>query len=242
MSDERKIALVTGGAGGIGGACCRALAAEGFRVLVHYRSSEGEAKRLAQEIDGVLLKGDISVPEDVDRMVGEVKDQCGRLDVLVNNAALNVNNAFMMMPLEEIDRVRSVTRGTIYLTKLAIRRFMFRQKSGRIINISSVVGHQGNAGQVPYTMEKAGLDAMTRSLAMELQDRGILVNSVAPGFIDTKMTEELPDDVKTLVLAQIPLKRMGTPEEVAEIVAFLATKASYVTGTVIHVNGGLYRG
>ena len=242
MNDGTRFALVTGGAGGIGGACCRALAAEGFRVLVHYRSSEEEARRLAEEIDGLLLQGDISVPEDVDRMVGEIKDRCGRLDVLVNNAALNVNNAFMMMPLEDIDRVRNVTRGTIYLTKLVIRRFMFRQRSGRIINISSVVGHQGNAGQVPYTMEKAGLDAMTKSLAMELQDRGILVNSVAPGFIDTKMTGELPDDVKALVLGQIPLKRMGRPEEVAEVVAFLATKASYVTGSVIHVNGGLYRG
>jgi len=119
---------------------------------------------------------------------------------------------------------------------------MFRQKSGRIINISSVVGHQGNAGQVPYTMEKAGLDAMTRSLALELTDRGILVNSVAPGFIDTAMTAALPAEVKETILKQIPLGRMGTPEEVAEVVAFLARKGSYVTGTVIHVNGGLYRG
>jgi len=242
VAEERKVALVTGGAGGIGGACCRALAAEGFRVAIHYRSSHAEAKRLCEEIDGLLLKADITVPEEVDGMVAALKETAGRLDVLVNNAALNVNNAFMMMPLEEIDRVRAVTRGTIYLTKLAIRRFMFRQRSGRIVNISSVVGHQGNAGQVPYTMEKAGLDAMTRSLAMELQDRGILVNSVAPGFIDTKMTRELPADVRQMVLSQIPLKRMGTPEEVAEVVAFLATKASYVTGTVIHVNGGLYRG
>ncbi|MGH7819489.1 MAG: SDR family oxidoreductase, partial [Candidatus Binatia bacterium] len=228
---EERVALVTGGAGGIGGACCRALAAEGFRVAIHYRSSEDEAKRLRDEVDGLLLHGDISVPEDVDRMIGELKDGPGRLDVLVNNAAVNVNNALMMMPLEDIDRVRAVTRGTIYLTKLAIRRFMFKQRSGRIINISSVVGHQGNAGQVPYTMEKAGLDAMTRSLAMELQDRGILVNSVAPGFIDTKMTRELPEDIRQMILAQIPLKRMGRPEEVAEVVAFLATRATYVTGT-----------
>jgi len=175
-------------------------------------------------------------------MIAAIKDTAGRLDVLVNNAALNVNGPFMMMPLEDIDKVRAFTRGTILLTKLAIRRFMFRQKSGRIINISSVVGHQGNAGQVPYTMEKAGLDAMTRSLALELTDRGILVNSVAPGFIDTAMTAALPAEVKETILKQIPLARMGTPEEVAEVVAFLARKASYVTGTVIHVNGGLYRG
>ncbi|MGH7898220.1 MAG: 3-oxoacyl-ACP reductase family protein [Candidatus Binatia bacterium] len=239
---SEQVALVTGGAGGIGEACSRALAAAGFRVGVGYRASAEKAKVLAAEIGGFAVPGDVAVTEDVEKMVALIKDQAGRLDVLVNNAALNVNGAFMMMPLEDIDRVRAVTRGTILLTKLAIRRFMFRQKSGRIINISSVVGHQGNAGQVPYTMEKAGLDAMTRSLALELTDRGILVNSVAPGFIDTAMTAELPAEVKDVILKQIPLGRMGKPEEVAEIVAFLATKASYVTGTVIHVNGGLYRG
>ena len=239
---ERPIAFVTGGAGGIGAACCRALAADGLRVGVGYRSSGAAAQALCEEIDGFAVPGDIAVAEDVEKMIAAIKDAAGRLDVLVNNAALNVNGPFMMMPLEDIDKVRAVTRGTILLTKLAIRRFMFRQKSGRIINISSVVGHQGNAGQVPYTMEKAGLDAMTRSLALELTDRGILVNSVAPGFIDTAMTASLPAEVKETILKQIPLGRMGTPEEVAEVVAFLARKASYVTGTVIHVNGGLYRG
>ncbi len=238
---ERPIALVTGGAGGIGAACCRALAQEGICVGVGYRSSADAARKLCEEIDGFPVPGDIAVVEDVERMIATIKETAGRLDVLVNNAALNVNGAFMMMALEDIDRVRAVTRGTILLTKLAIRRFMFRQKSGRIINISSVVGHQGNAGQVPYTMEKAGLDAMTRSLALELTDRGILVNSVAPGFIDTAMTAELPAEIKETILKQIPLGRMGKPEEVAEVVAFLATKGSYVTGTVIHVNGGLYR-
>ncbi|GIW39479.1 MAG: 3-ketoacyl-ACP reductase [Candidatus Binatia bacterium] len=239
---DRKFALVTGGAGGIGAACCRALAAEGFGVFVHYRSSEDEARKLADEIGGLLLQADLAVEADVERMVREIKERAGRLDVLVNNAASNVNAPFLSMSLEDIDRVRAVTRGTIYLTRLVLRRFMFRQRAGRIVNISSVVGHLGNAGQVPYTMEKAGLDAMTKSLAVELQDRGILVNSVAPGFIDTRMTRELPEEIRAAILAQIPLRRMGTPEEVAEVVAFLATKASYVTGTVIHVNGGLYRG
>lgn len=239
---EKKIALVTGGAGGIGGACCRALAAEGFQVVIAYRSNQHGAEELRKEIDGILVRGDIAEPADVEAMIGAIKSGPGRLDVLVNNAALNVNGAFMMMPLEDIDRVRAVGRGTIYLTKLAIRRFMFRQKSGRIINISSVVGHQGNAGQVPYTMEKAGLDAMTRSLALELMDRGILVSSVAPGFIDTPMTADLTPEIRERILQQIPLGRMGRPEEVAEVVAFLATKGSYITGTVIHVNGGLYRG
>ena len=239
---ERPIAFVTGGAGGIGAACCRALAQEGFRVGVGYRSSAGAAQALCEEIDGFGVPGDIAAAEDVEKMIATIKDAAGRLDVLVNNAALNVNGPFMMMPLEDIDRVRAVTRGTILLTKLAIRRFMFRQKSGRIINISSVVGHTGNQGQAPYTMAKAGLDALTKSLAQELAGRDILVNSVAPGFIATEMTESLPDAAKDAILARIPLGRMGTPEEVAEVVAFLARKGSYVTGTVIHVNGGLYRG
>ena len=239
---SEPVALVTGGAGGIGAACCRALAKDGFRVGVGYRSSADKAEALAAAIGGFVVPGDVAVAEDVEKMIGVIKDRAGRLDVLVNNAALNVNGAFMMMPLDDIDRVRAVTRGTILLTKLAIRRFMFRQKSGRIINISSVVGHQGNAGQVPYTMEKAGLDAMTRSLAVELMDRGILVNSVAPGFIDTAMTAELPAETKETIVKQIPLGRMGKPEEVAEVVAFLASRGSYITGTVIHVNGGLYRG
>ena len=146
---ERPIAFVTGGAGGIGAACCRALAKEGLRVGVGYRSSADAAKALGEEIGGFTVPGDIAVAEDVEKMIATIKDTAGRLDVLVNNAALNINGAFMMMPLEDIDKVRAVSRGTILLTKLAIRRFMFRQRSGRIINISSIVGHQGNAGQVP---------------------------------------------------------------------------------------------
>lgn len=239
---EQRVALVTGGATGIGAACSRALAIAGFRVAINYRSSVEKATVLARELDGLLIPGDIAVPEQVDAMIAALKDGPGRLDVLVNNAGVNVNGALMMMSLEDIDKVRAVGRGALYLTKLALRRFMFRQKSGRIINISSVVGHTGNAGQTPYTMEKAGLDAMTRSLAVELADRGILVNSVAPGFIDTAMTAELPPEVQKKIVEQIPLGRMGTPDEVAEVVSFLATSASYVTGTVVHVNGGMYRG
>jgi 3-oxoacyl-[acyl-carrier protein] reductase len=233
---------VTGGATGIGAACARALAAAGFKVIVHYRSSAEAAARLRDEIGGILVQGDVSLVEDVDRLIAEIKEAAGRLDVLVNNAGINVNAPLMMMPLEDIDRVRAVGRGTLYLTKLVLRRFMFRQKSGRIVNVSSVVGHMGNAGQIPYTMEKAALDAMTRSLAVELADRGILVNSVAPGFIDTAMTADLPPEIRDRILAEIPLGRMGRPEEVAEVVAFLATAATYVTGSVVHVNGGMYRG
>jgi len=136
----------------------------------------------------------------------------------------------------------NLERGTWYLSKMILRRFMFRKGSGRIINISSVVGHTGNPGQIPYTMAKAGLDAFTKSLAQEMTGKDILVNSVAPGFVDTDMTEELPEEVKAAILARIPQGRMGEASEIADVVAFLATRGSYVNGTVLHVNGGMYGG
>ena len=246
MSEEQTtpVALVTGGGTGIGAACCRALAAEGFRVGVHYRSSEEKAGKLVAELpDAFSIRGDLAKREDVDAMIGMLKAETGgRLDVLVNNAGLNVNAPILTMKLEEYDAVAGVARGTWYLTKMVLRRFMFRGGSGRIINISSVVGHTGNPGQIPYTMVKAGLDAFTKSLAQELAGREILVNAIAPGFIETDMTEELPDEIRDGILLRIPQGRMGKPEEVAEVVAFLATRGSYVNGGVIHVNGGLFGG
>jgi 3-oxoacyl-[acyl-carrier protein] reductase len=164
------------------------------------------------------------------------------VDVLVNNAGFNVNAPMLSMKLEDYDAVAGMARGTWYLTKLILRRFMLRKKYGRIINMTSVVGHTGNAGQVPYTMVKAGLDAFTKSLAQELSGRDILVNAVAPGFIDTDMTQELPDEVRASILERIPQARMGRPDEIADVVAFLATRASYINGTVVHVNGGMYGG
>jgi 3-oxoacyl-[acyl-carrier protein] reductase len=146
------------------------------------------------------------------------------------------------MPSSRRSRTPSLARGTWYLTKLIVRRFMLRQGAGRIVNISSVVGHTGNAGQIPYTMIKAGLDALTKSLAQELAGRQILVNSVAPGFVSTDMTAELPDEVKETILARVPLGRMAEPGEIADVVAFLATRGSYLHGSVLHVNGGLYGG
>ena len=242
MSDA-KLALVTGGGRGIGAACCRALGAAGFRVAVHYRSSAAEAEELAAKLpDAFALRADLAVPAELDALVAELKERAGRVDVLVNNAGLNRNGLTPAMKLEHYDEVAGVMRGTWYLTKLVLRRFMLRQDAGRIVNVTSVVGHTGNPGQVPYTMVKAGLDAFSKSLAQELAGRPILVNSVAPGFIDTEMTAELPEAIREAILARIPLRRMGTPEEVAEVVTWLATGASYVNGTVIHVNGGMYGG
>jgi 3-oxoacyl-[acyl-carrier protein] reductase len=240
---EKPVALVTGGATGIGAACCRALAVEGFRVGIHYRKSVERAQKLLAEIkEGFLIQADLVDIKQVDMMIGKLKDAAGRVDVLVNNAGHSVNADILTMKIEQFDAQRSLTRGVWYLTKRILRQFMLRAPSGRIINISSVVGHTGNVGQIPYTMEKAALDAFTKSLAQELAGRNILVNSVAPGFISTEMTEELPPEVKDKVMAGITLGRIGKPEEVAEVVAFLAKKGSYITGSVIHVNGGLYGG
>ena len=240
---EKPVAIVTGGGRGIGAACCRALAQEGFRVGIHYRNSSEEAGKVLAEIgDGFLLQADIAEIDQVEQMVANLKDHTAHVDVLVNNAGQSINADINSMKIEQFDAQRSLTRGIWYLTKRIVRLFMLRKNSGRIINISSVVGHTGNAGQIPYTMEKAALDAFTKSLTRELQGRNILVNSVAPGFIDTEMTEALPPEIKKQLLANIPLGRTGLPQEVAEVVAFLATKGTYMTGSVVHVNGGLYGG
>jgi 3-oxoacyl-[acyl-carrier protein] reductase len=237
-----KVAVVTGGATGIGRAVCQALAAQGMRVGVVYNSSEEAARAVAQGLpDAFVARADLGDPVQVEALVKELQEVAGRVDVLVNNAGLNRDAPIFTMKLDDYDAVAGLARGTWYLTRLVLRRFMLRT-GGRIVNISSVVGHTGNAGQIPYTMVKAGLDALTRSLAQEMQGRDILVNSVAPGFIDTEMTASLPDEVRSRILERIPLGRMGRPEEVAEVVAFLATSGSYVTGSVVHVNGGMYGG
>ncbi len=241
---NRHVALVTGGGKGIGAAITRALSKQGFCVGIHFRTSENTAKNLLSQLNGpgFLLKADLSEKDQIDQMIRKIKKDAGRVDVLVNNAGVSINNAMAGMKIEDFDTQRSILRGAWFLTKRVLRVFMLRQKAGRIINISSVTGHTGNAGQIPYTMEKAAMDAMTKSLSKELQGRNILVNSIAPGFINTDMTRDLPDNVHKEILGSIPMGRMGTPEEVAEVVAFLAKKGGYINGSVIHVNGGLYGG
>jgi len=242
MSDETKVALVTGGATGIGAACCRALAAAGFRVGIHYHSSSSAAEALAAELPGSFLIGaDVSTDAGVDALVEALKDQ-GPLAVLVNNAGLALDAPLFSAKVEDFDKTVATNMRSVWLVTKKLSRLMIRRKEGRIINISSVVGSTGNPTQTSYGMTKAAIDNFTKTAAMELAGYNILVNAVAPGFIQTRMTSELSPEVQTAILGRIPLGRMGTPDEVAKVVRFLAVDGSYVTGTVIHVNGGMYGG
>jgi len=210
-------------------------------VAIHHRSSGADA--LLAELPGsVGLQADLGTEEGVESLAKAVGELPEPVAVLVNNAGFTVDAPLFSAKVTDLDAVFNLNvRGTWLLTK-RIARMMSRKKTGRIINVSSVVGSTGNAYQSVYGMTKAALDNLTKTLAAELAPFGILVNSVAPGFIDTAMTLKLPDAAKEAIMAKIPMKRMGTPEEVADVVEFLATRASYVTGSVLHVNGGMYGG
>lgn len=242
-AESRGWAIVTGGATGIGAACVKALAGAGFKVLVHHRSSHDAAAALVGELPGARsFQADLSTEEGVEALAKAAGELPEPVQVLVNNAGFTVDAPMFTAKVTDLDSVLALNvRGTWLLTK-RIARQMSRKKFGRIINVSSVVGSTGNPYQSVYGMTKAAIDNLTKTLSVELAPFGILVNSVAPGFIDTRMTRDLPDKAKSAFLDRIPLKRMGTPEEVADVVEFLATRGAYVTGTVIHVNGGMYAG
>jgi 3-oxoacyl-[acyl-carrier protein] reductase len=219
------------------------LAGAGFKVLVHHRSSHEAAEALVAELPGALsVQADLSTEEGVEKLAKTAGEQAEPVAVLVNNAGFNVDAPIMTAKLADLDAILALNvRGTWLLCK-RISRQMMRKKAGRIVNVSSVVGSTGNIGQSMYGMSKAAIDNLTRSLAAELAPFGILVNSVAPGFVDTAMTRKLPEAAREAILSRVPLKRMGTVEEIADVVEYLATRASYVTGSVIHVNGGMYGG
>jgi 3-oxoacyl-[acyl-carrier protein] reductase len=245
MKQMVSVALVTGAARGIGRAIAIFLARPGLTLYLNDIALGEEASRTQQEVTGrgaqaKLIEFNVADAGQVQQAVDEILKESGRLDLLVNNAGITRDNLILRMKEEEWDAVLAVNLKGAYNCIRAVSKAMVKQRFGRIINISSVVGVMGNPGQANYVASKAGLIGLTKSVARELASRNITVNAVAPGFIQTEMTESLPAKVKEEMLAQIPLGRFGTPEEVAQTVAFLASEAAaYLTGQVIHVNGGM---
>lgn len=242
---EGKTAIVTGGSRGIGEAIALRLANEGADVAICAKSSTEAAEAVAEKIralgkQAIVQQTDVSQSESVDALIKTTLDAWGKIDILINNAGITRDNLLMRMKQDEWDAVLDVNlKGTYHCTK-AVTRSMMKSRSGRIINISSVVGLMGNAGQINYAASKAGLIGLTKSVAKELASRNITANAVAPGFIPTEMTAELNDDMREKLIAQIPLGKLGNPEDVAAAVAFLASDdAAYITGQVIVVDGGM---
>ncbi|MGN0367414.1 MAG: 3-oxoacyl-[acyl-carrier-protein] reductase [Wujia sp.] len=245
MTLKGKTAVVTGGSRGIGRAICVALAKAGANVVTCYANSDAMAKETialceAEGVTGLALKVDVANNDDVLAMLTTAKEQFGSIDILVNNAGITKDNLLLKMHEEDFEAVIDTNLKGAFLCLKHASKIMLKQRSGHIINISSVVGVRGNAGQVNYSASKAGLIGMTKSAAKELGSRGITVNAVAPGFIETDMTAKLPEAVVEENLKQIPLKSLGQAEDVANLVAFLASDdARYITGQVICVDGGM---
>jgi 3-oxoacyl-[acyl-carrier protein] reductase len=243
--EEGRVAIVTGGTRGIGRAIALRLAAEGANVAVSYRSNDDAAEETAEAVRAAgvaceVFKGDVASPEDVQALFKGVSDVFGRVDILVNNAGITRDNIMMRMKEDEFDEVLRTNLGGTYLCTRAALRPMVRARWGRIVNVSSVVGLVGNAGQANYAASKAGIIGFTKSVAREVAQRGITANAVAPGYVETELTGSLPEEVKDQIRSQVPMGRFGEAEEVAEVVVFLAGEgAGYVTGQTIAVDGGM---
>ncbi|MEJ5366336.1 MAG: 3-oxoacyl-[acyl-carrier-protein] reductase [Desulfosoma sp.] len=245
---QSKVVLITGASRGIGRAIALAFAEPGSAVIINYRSGRDAAEETAESVtqrgaQAVLRPFDVAQPEAVKAAFKDITDTFGRLDVLVNNAGITRDNIFPRLQESDWDDVLAVNLKGVFLCCQAAMRPMLKQRFGRIITITSVVGFTGNAGQCNYAAAKAGIMGLTRSLAREVISRNITVNAVAPGYIETEMTHGLSEEARRALLEQIPAGRTGTPEEVAAAVRFLASdEAGYITGQVLHVNGGMYMG
>lgn len=240
-----KVALVTGGSRGIGRAIALNLAKNGANIAINYSNSSEKAEKVLEEIkalgvNAISVKADVSNEEDVNNLVKTIEKELGKIDILVNNAGITKDNLLIRMKTEDFEDVIDVNlKGTFLCTK-AVSRAMMKKKYGKIINITSVVGITGNTGQANYSASKAGVIGFTKSMAKELGSRGIRVNAVAPGFIDTEMTQVLSEEIKTTMINNIPLNSFGNPEDIANLVVFLASSsADYITGQVINVDGGM---
>ncbi|MCR2043315.1 3-oxoacyl-[acyl-carrier-protein] reductase [Anaerosalibacter massiliensis] len=245
MTLSKKNALITGGSRGIGRAIAMELSRQGINIIITYNSSEEKALEVIKEVEnngvkGLAIKADVSTEEDVKNMMKTIKNQFDSVDILVNNAGVTKDNLLLRMKTEEWDKVMDTNLKGVYLCTKAVARGMMKKRYGKIINIASVVGISGNAGQGNYSASKAGVIGFTKSIAKELGSRGITVNGVAPGFVETDMTEVLSEDIKKHSLNMIPLKRFGKPEDIANVVGFLCSeKADYITGQIINVDGGM---
>lgn len=243
--EGNKVVFVTGGSRGIGKEVALKYADNGYNVVINYVSDKTDVEKLEKEfekrkVESLIIKADVSKAEEVDNVVTQAIDKFGKIDVLVNNAGITKDNLLMRMSEEEFDRVIEINLKGTYLVTKAVSKYMMKKRSGSIINLSSVVGVAGNAGQCNYSASKAGIIGFTKSLAKELASRNILINAVAPGFITTDMTNVLKDDIKNQIAESIPLRRMGTPEDVANVIKFLASEdSSYITGQVINIDGGM---
>ena len=242
---DGKCALVTGASRGIGRAVALKFVSEGAKVALNFAGNEAAANEVRQEIEAaggqaILVKADVANEAAVQEMVQKTADAFGRIDILVNNAGITRDGLLARMKEEDWDAVLSTNLKGVFLTTKAVAKLMMKQRAGRIVNMASVVGVTGNAGQANYSAAKAGVIGFTKTIARELASRGVTVNAVAPGFIDTDMTSVLSDKAKEAALAGIPLGRMGTPEDIAAAVLFLVSdQSSYITGQVLHVDGGM---
>ncbi|WP_209315238.1 3-oxoacyl-[acyl-carrier-protein] reductase [Soehngenia longivitae] len=242
---NKKIALVTGGSKGIGKSIAIKLAEDGYDIAFTYSSDENAANDTLEELNklgsnSLSIKKDMSIEEDVKEAIKEIEEKLGTVDVLVNNAGITRDGLLMKMKAEDFDRVIEVNLRSVFLTTREIIRPMIKKKYGKIINISSVVGIMGNAGQANYAASKAGVIGFTKSIAKEFASRGVRANAIAPGFVETDMTKVLKEDVKEEMLKNIPLGYFAKPEDVANLVSFLASeKSDYITGQVIQIDGGM---